>query len=149
MIGIDLVPDKDIWVHYTSSQSPITRIGDVILLEKSITDQDNVRYESRPPWKELCVANEWSYKSGIYSGDRSGFGTNEYITFVTALWNLEKFTEVDAIDENLSLALVQMNSGGLQAAYCTDCKLAGIAHHSKEDVRLAFSVEDCQMVYNR
>lgn len=141
MINISLIPDNPIWVQVSLKPVTTTRIGDIVLLPNEAQNSSEA-FTSRPPWKSLVVANEWSIRSGIYTkvqGDA---------VFVTAQdWAINQISELSK--QELVLSLIQKNeNNGYQAAICSGSFLEGIKIVGNE-IALAFKVGDSEMLYNR
>jgi hypothetical protein len=148
MINISLVEKTPIAIYTCNKYTPVNTITEIISPVVSTGDKER-KLEARKPWSDFAVANEWSYRYGIYRW-QSWPGDN-YLEVIAPSVNLYKVKYAIACGEELALALLQKNeNNGFQVALCNKSSLRGVKLSSDTtEAKMIFELNECEMVYDR
>lgn len=148
MIPIDLIYNVPIGVYISSNPITVSRIGDVIVLPNET--KENTIFEARYPWKYFVVGVRWNYLYGLYAQKNFRVGSSDNLLQIDcAEWDIKKIQKATQVQENLSVAFIQLNKNNdFQAAVCKESTLCGLETFDDE-IQIAFNLTNCEMIYNR
>ena len=146
MVKIDLLNESAIGVYINPNPSTVARVGEIVVL----TNDPVNAFEPRPPWKYFTVATDWRFDTGAFVNNLYKLDMGEHNVLVLSVTDctIDEISKLYDAKE-CTLALLQAGDGiPLQAAVCQESSLCGV-RIIRGETKLAFDLNDCQMVYNR
>lgn len=141
MLDIDICPDQPAWVYATDSPVSVTRIGDIILLEKDSFE----KFQPRSPWEFLFESSEFEAKSGSLANINRSDDYNLLSFYIQK--DLNVYNLYNLRHQQISLAIIQ---GGIQfsCALASECFLCGTKNDGKSWM-IDFEAAKSTMIYNK